>query len=90
MSKMQPQRCSFCGETRIHGSKCGYAGQPVTNMGVIQKGATAMAERVDALERGLAESNKRLNALMVILEKLQGTAPPKYEAQFNSWPGNAR
>jgi len=55
-----------------------------------QAGVLPLANRIDALEKSLLEQNKRINALMVILEKLQGTAPPKYEAQFSSWPGNAR
>jgi len=55
-----------------------------------QAGALPLANRVEALEKSLVEQNKRINALMVILEKLQGSAPPKYEAQFDRWPGNAR
>ena len=55
-----------------------------------QAGALPLANRVEALEKSLVEQAKRINALMVILEKLQGDTRPKYEAQFNSWPGNAR
>lgn len=28
-SGAESTRCSFCGETKIHGPKCGYAGSPV-------------------------------------------------------------
>jgi hypothetical protein len=51
-----------------------------------QAGALPLASRVEALEKSLAESNKRINALMVILEKLQGTTPAPYKAQFDRWP----
>lgn len=66
-----------------------------------QAGAIAQTARIEALEKGLAEANKRIDALLLIVEKLTHTerrpqveqtasgTTADYKPAFDRWP-NAR
>lgn len=70
-----------------------------------QAGAIALAQRVDALEKAQIEASKRIEALLMVIEKIQeaplqkqfnvrdphsGETVPEYQPVFDRWPGNAR
>jgi hypothetical protein len=59
-----------------------------------QAGAIAQSARLDALEKAQTETTKRLDALLMIVEKqseqlnkLVDTPEVTYTAQFDRWPG---
>ncbi len=60
-----------------------------------QSGAIALQSRVDALEKAQLESTKRIDALLMIVEKqseqlnrlVDATPETGYKPQFDRWPG---